>query len=121
MASTGTMYTKTSLPPNFNQHVDMIGSSLSTIKGEVDPSSDRGFEAVKDEIAVLNKLQEQTNSIMENLENLCSENGRIFENMMAALESPSVRNEQHMERIRQMDAISMQDDVCYIKICCWMI
>jgi hypothetical protein len=111
MASTGTMYPKISLPANFNQHVDLIGSSLRTLQDEANPLSDRGFDAVKDEIEALNKFQEQTSNIMENLENICSENGRICDNMLSALESPSVRDEQHLERIRQMEAVLMKTDV----------
>ena len=89
---------------------------MNSIQDEENPRSDRGFDAVKEEIDVLNKLQEQSKDIMENLESICSENGRICENMMAALESPSVRNEQHLERIRQMDAAVRNADVCSIAV-----
>ncbi len=115
MASTRMMYPTAPLPSNINQHVDLIGSSFGTLQDEANPLSDKSFDAVKDEIAALNKIQDQTNCIMESLENICSENGKIFDNMMATLESPSVRNEQHLERIRQMEAISMQEDVCSIE------
>jgi hypothetical protein len=115
MASTGSMYSKSSLPTNFNQ-LDMIGSSLSTFQDEANPLSDRGFDAVKEEFNALNKFQEQSNHIMESLESICSENGRICENMMAALDAPSVRDEQHLERIRQMEATVMNEDVCSIEV-----
>ncbi len=53
---------------------------------------------------------------MESLESKCSENGRICENMMAVLDASSVRDEQHLERIRQMEATVMNEDLCSIDV-----
>jgi len=86
--------------PNLHQQVGDLEASFCALR---DPFSDPSFDNVRDEIQKLEKIKEQTARIMEEIENISAENAGICENMMAALETPSLRDEQHLARTQLME------------------
>jgi septal ring factor EnvC (AmiA/AmiB activator) len=92
--------------PSLKQEIEGLEKSFSSIKA-LDPFADN----INDEIAHISKIQDQTSKIMEELENISSENCRLFDNMMASLETEQTRSEQSSARVRQLKAMGLDLNV----------
>ena len=96
-----------SVVPSLYHEVGGLESSLGSLRAS-DPFADSSFDYVKDEITKLDQIQEHASRIMNEIQNLSSENSRICENMMSALETAKLRGEQDLTRRKQMEAFGLR-------------